>query len=526
MRSRIRPLLLFAPGAIVLAACGSTSTSGPSASPDPFSGSITVFAASSLTSPFNTAEKGLELDHPGFTAQYSYGSSQALVTQIINGAPADVIATANTSTMQQLVAKGLVDTPQAFVKNKLEIIVAPGNPKNIKTLADLATPGLSVVLAMAGVPVGDYATKALKAAKVSVTPKSLESDDALVVEQVESGNADAALVFVTDVVSAGSKVTGIAIPDAQNVIGTYEIAVLKSSTNTTAAQAFVDLGRVRGHPDRVALRRIPEGVVSRGVTRRPLLGLLIPAAVAVLFIALPLIGLLAHVDWSNLPSQLVSTDVLTALRLSLECSVIAVVISLVIGVPLAYLLARTSLPGRRIVRGLVTLPLVLPPVVGGIALQTALGRTTPIGTLLDHFGIVLPFSTAGAAIAEAFVGFPFLVITVEAGLRQRDDHFEEVAATLGARPWRRFWQVTLPLAAPSIAAGAALCWARALGEFGATITFAGSFPGTTETLPIAAYSSFEGSGQIGMAITLSLLLLAISVLVLVVLRDRWLGALR
>jgi molybdate transport system substrate-binding protein len=220
MKPRVRPILLFATGAIVLAACGSTSTSGPSASPDPFSGSITVFAASSLTSPFNTAEKGLELDHPGFTAQYSYGSSQALVTQIINGAPADVIATANTSTMQQLVAKELVDTAQAFVKNKLEIIVAPGNPKNIKTL-------------------GDYATKALKAANVTVTPKSLESDDALVVEQVESGNADAALVFVTDVVSAGSKVTGIVIPDAENVIGTYEIAVLKSSTNMTAAQAFV-----------------------------------------------------------------------------------------------------------------------------------------------------------------------------------------------------------------------------------------------------------------------------------------------
>ena len=247
---------------------------------------------------------------------------------------------------------------------------------------------------------------------------------------------------------------------------------------------------------------------------------------AVLFIALPLIGLLAHVDWGNLGAELVSADVLTALRLSLECSIIAVAIALVIGVPLAYLLARTSMPGRRLVRGLVTLPLVLPPVVGGIALQTAFGRSTPIGTVLEHFGIVLPFSTAGAALAEAFVGFPFLVITVEAGLRQRDDHLEEVASTLGARRWRRFWRVTMPLAAPSIAAGAALCWARALGEFGATITFAGSYPGTTETLPIAAYSSFEGSGQVGMAITLSLLLLAISILVLVVLRDRWLGALR
>jgi molybdate transport system permease protein len=189
--------------------------------------------------------------------------------------------------------------------------------------------------------------------------------------------------------------------------------------------------------------------VTGGVSRRPLIGLVIPAAVAVLFIALPLIGLLAHVDWSTLPAQLVSTDVLTSLRLSLECSVIAVVISLVIGIPLAYLLARTAIPGRRVLRGLVTLPLVLPPVVGGIALQTAFGTTTPIGTVLHNvFGIVLPFSTAGAAMAEAFVGFPFLVITVEAGLRARDDHYEEVAATLGARPWRRFWQVTLPLAAP------------------------------------------------------------------------------
>ncbi len=267
--------------------------------------------------------------------------------------------------------------------------------------------------------------------------------------------------------------------------------------------------------------------MNRGVTRRPLIGLVIPAALAVLFIVVPLGGLLLHVDWANLPGEITSTDVLTALRLSLECSLLAVAFSVVIGVPLAYLLARSALPGRRVVRALVTLPLVLPPVVGGIALQTALGTTTPIGTVLHTlFGISLPFTTLGAAVAEAFVAFPFLVITVEAGLRQRDDHLEEVAATLGARPWRRFWLITMPLAAPSIAAGAALCWARALGEFGATITFAGSFPGTTETLPIAAYSSFEGSGQVGEAITFSLVLLTISVLVLVVLRDRWLGALQ
>jgi len=235
-----RPILASFTAALALAACGSTSTGGgPSASPDPLNGTITVFAASSLTSTFNDAEKALEVDHPGFKAEYSYGSSQALVTQIVNGAPADVIATANTSTMQQLVTAGLVDTPQAFCKNKLEIIVAPGNPKHVTSLADLTMPGLSVVLADPSAPVGDYAAKALSMAGIKLTPKSLQLDDAEVVEQVESGNADAALVFVTDVVSADGKVTGVPIPDSENVIGTYEIAALKASSNQAAAQAFV-----------------------------------------------------------------------------------------------------------------------------------------------------------------------------------------------------------------------------------------------------------------------------------------------
>jgi molybdate transport system permease protein len=261
-----------------------------------------------------------------------------------------------------------------------------------------------------------------------------------------------------------------------------------------------------------------------GAAGRPLLGLYIPAAVAVLFILVPLVGLLAHASLADIGDALTSTAALTSLRLSLECSLLAVIVSAIVGVPLAYLLARTAMRGRRLLRGLVLLPLVLPPVVGGIALQSAFGRSTPIGGVLHSlFGVTLPFSTAGAVMAEAFVGLPFLVITVEAGLRQRDAGFEEVAATLGARPWRRFWLITMPLLAPSLTAGAALCWARALGEFGATITFAGSFPGTTETLPLAAYSAFEGSGAVSRAITLSLILLVISVSVLVGLRDRWLG---
>jgi len=267
--------------------------------------------------------------------------------------------------------------------------------------------------------------------------------------------------------------------------------------------------------------------VNRSAIARPLPGLVALALLAMLFIVGPLVGLLTRVDWGALPSALASPDVLTALRLSIECSLLALALSLVVGLPLAYVLARLALPGHRIARALVLLPMILPPVVGGIALQTVFGRTAPVGSFLHSvFGVTLPFSTAGAALAEAFVAFPFLVITVEAGLRQRDERYEEVAATLGAGPWHRFWHVTVPLLAPSIAAGSALCWARALGEFGATITFAGSFPGTTQTLPLAAYSAFEGSGQVGRATTLSFILLVISVAVLVGLRDRWLVRVR
>jgi molybdate transport system substrate-binding protein len=239
MKPGARPLLLSAAAAIGLAACGSSSSTASSASPDPFSGSITVFAASSLTRAFNSAEKGLEVDHPGFTATYSYAGSQALVTQIISGAPADVIATANTSTMAQLTAKGLVETPQAFCRNKLEIIVAPGNPLNIKTLADLNNPGVKLVIGDPSVPVGSYVTDIEASDGVHFTPVSLQLSDAAVLEQVESGDANAALVFVTDVIAAGSKVTGIPIPDAQNKIGTYDIAAVKASSNLADAEAFV-----------------------------------------------------------------------------------------------------------------------------------------------------------------------------------------------------------------------------------------------------------------------------------------------
>jgi molybdate transport system permease protein len=251
----------------------------------------------------------------------------------------------------------------------------------------------------------------------------------------------------------------------------------------------------------------------------PLL-LVLPALLAVGFLAIPLAGLLKQTAWSELPGELAKPQVLMALRLSLECSLGAVAISLLIGVPLAFLLARIEFPGRNLVRALTTLPMVLPPVVGGVALLLAFGRRGLAGQWLDRaFGITLPFTTAGAILAEAFVAMPFLVITTEAGLRAMDRRYEDASATLGAGRWTTFRRVTMPLIAPSLGAGAALCWARALGEFGATITFAGNLPGTTQTMPLAVYLALENDLQA--AVALSLVLLAVSLALLIAMRDRW-----
>ncbi|WP_328474333.1 ABC transporter permease [Actinoplanes sp. NBC_00393] len=250
--------------------------------------------------------------------------------------------------------------------------------------------------------------------------------------------------------------------------------------------------------------------------------LLLPAVVGLIFLILPLAGLLARTPWSTLPQRLAEPEVAQALKLSLLTSTLATAACLVLGVPLAWLLARVEFPGRRLVRALITVPLVLPPVVGGIALLLALGRRGLVGQWLDStFGITLPFTTAGVVIAEAFVALPFLVIAVEGALRGADTRYEEAAATLGASRWTSFTHVTLPLVAPGIAAGAVLCWARALGEFGATITFAGNFPGITQTMPLAVYQTME-SGDLEGAVVLSLILLAVSVTILAALRDKWL----
>jgi molybdate transport system permease protein len=245
------------------------------------------------------------------------------------------------------------------------------------------------------------------------------------------------------------------------------------------------------------------------------------AGVGVALLVLPLVGLVQRAPWSAVGAELGSAAAREALRLSLVCSVGALAVSVVLGLPLAWVLARVEFPGRSVVQALVTLPMVLPPVVGGVALLSVFGRRGLLGSWLGGTpGFPLPFTTRGVILAQAFVAMPFLVLAAEAGLRQMDRRYEEAAATLGARPWLRFRTVTVPLIAPSLAAGAALCWARALGEFGATVTFAGNFPGRTRTLPTAIYAGLQTDPDA--AVALSLVLLGVSLAVLVTLRGRWL----
>jgi molybdate transport system permease protein len=237
------------------------------------------------------------------------------------------------------------------------------------------------------------------------------------------------------------------------------------------------------------------------------------AALGAALFVLPLAGLVWRAPWTDLWRDLTAPEARTALRLSLICSLWATAISLAFGLPLAWVLARVPFPGRRLVRALVLVPLVLPPVVGGVGLLLAFGRRGLVGQHLDAwFGITLPFTTAGAVLAEAFVAMPFLVITAEAAFRGADRQYEDAARSLGARRWTVFRRVTLPLTWPALAAG----------EFGATITFAGNTPQRTTTIPLEVYLLLE-SGRLDSAIALSVVLLVVSVAVLAAMRDRWLG---
>jgi molybdate transport system permease protein len=253
----------------------------------------------------------------------------------------------------------------------------------------------------------------------------------------------------------------------------------------------------------------------------------IVAAIGLAFLALPLLGLLLRAPWPELPRLFASAAVLEALGLSLGTALVSTILCMLFGVPLAMLLSHSAgwpAVARRLLRAAITVPLVLPPVVGGIALLLLLGRRGLIGGWLASIGLGLPYTSAAVVVAQTFVAMPFLVFAVEGALGAADRRVEGAAATLGASRWQVFRYVTVPIVAPGIAAGAVLCFTRALGEFGATITFTGSLPGVTRTLPIASYLAMQTDPQ--EAIALALVLLLVSIGVLLALRDRWLPGVR
>ena len=264
--------------------------------------------------------------------------------------------------------------------------------------------------------------------------------------------------------------------------------------------------------------RTPSRAPSLG---RPPLLLLVPGSVGAALLVVPLVALVVDTPWSDLGAQLADPAVRDALWLSGLTSVLTVALCVLLGTPLAWLLARVEFPGRRLLRGLVAVPLVLPPVVAGVALVAALGRNGLLGgPLHDVTGWTIPYTTTAVVLAHTFVSLPFFVLSVEGALRTAGERFDVVAATLGADRWTTFRRVTLPLALPGVLAGCVLAWARSLGEFGATITFAGNFPGTTQTMPSLIYTTLQADPAA--ARTLSMLLLVVSIGVLVGLRRRWL----
>lgn len=254
-------------------------------------------------------------------------------------------------------------------------------------------------------------------------------------------------------------------------------------------------------------------------------GFLIIAITCAILIALPLVALIIRVPWTNFWSSLSSDAATTALFLSARTSLITTSLAVITGLPLAWLLAHRNFPGIAFVRALCVLPMVLPPVVGGVALLYAFGTKGLIGSALDNWwGIRLGFTQTAAILAQYFVAVPFFIVVMESAFQQFDQRLAHAARTLGAGPWRTFVTVTLPVVRPALIAGVVLTWARALGEFGATITFAGNTPGRTQTLPLAIYTAFESGDD--QALVLSFIMMAVSFVVLVLLRQHWISALK
>ena len=439
--------------------------------------------------------------NPDTTVTFNFAASSALVQQIQGGAPADVFASADGANMQKLVSGEQVTAePTVFAANELTIVVKPGNPEKVKSLADLADLDVVSLCARRG------AVRQVRAAGAHPGRRDHRrrrrsrkgADVKATLAAVSTGDADAAIVYMTDAKAAGTSVQSVRDPRVAEraTPSTRSRRSPRPRTRTSRTRG----SRTRSRPParrpcrasgscrrRLRVSRRGRGVPLVAVAPRPRRRRVLRAPA----------GRAAASARRGATCGTTSPDPAArdAIRLSIECSLWSTAFAVVFGVPLAYVLARARFPGRALVRALVVLPMVLPPVVGGVALLSAFQRNGGLvgGWIYDVFDFQFTFSKWGVVLAETFVAMPFLVITVEAGLRSMDRRYEDAAASLGAGRWTVFRRVTVPLIAPALIAGAALAWARALGEFGATITFAGNIQGRTQTTPLAVYLLLESN---------------------------------
>jgi molybdate transport system permease protein len=522
-------------------------TEAPSTPVGSAAGELTVFAAASLTDAFKEIGAAFEAAHPGSKVAFSFGASTQLRTQLEQGAQADVFASADQAQMDRARQANLIAAAdRVFVRNRLVVIVPKANPGGVRELQDLAKPGLKLVTAAPEVPIGVYTQTMLDRMvqdpafgpdfkdRVNANVVSREPNVRQVVAKVNLGEADAAVVYSSDVT-----------PDVAASLGTLDVPHRHPPRRAepldqrglhrlppeparagNAQEVGLHHGRLTERPDRPVEQLADRPITSRpGPTRRrrtlPSPGdslLLFGASLFGLLVLLPVVAIFGRVLPSGaLLATLGKPVVVEALRLTALTTLLTLLLSIALGTPLAWLLARRRFPGRSLLDSLIELPMVLPPAVAGIGLLMAFGRRGLFGPALEALGITVGFTTAAVVLAQLFVSAPFYVRAARSGFLAVDRELELVAHTLGVSSWATFWRVTVPVALPSLLGGAVMCWARALGEFGATIMFAGSFQGRTQTMPLAIYAALET--DLDAALVLSAILVAVSFLVLVLLRK-------
>ncbi len=418
---------------------------------------LTVYAAASLTDAFPKIAP---------SAKFSFAGSNALATQIQKGAPADVFASANMTLPTQLFQKNLCSKPVVFTRNTLVLIVPKSNPAKLHSVYDLRRPGIKLVIAGPGVPVGTYTLQILKnmnLTSVLSNVVSRETDVREVLAKVALGEADAGFVYSTDARTVPGKVTvhqDSGLGAAQGAVRNLHRLVERQQGGGAGVR---EPGRRQGGPEDPALVRLPaarqEEDVGGPPVKRALLAFLYfgVSAVALAFLALPIVALFVHVPPGQLVHQLSNPVVKDALVVSLKTTLIAQVVILLCGTPLAYLLATRRFAGRPLLVTLVELPLVLPPAVAGIGLLVAFGREGLLGSTLDVFGISIPFTQTAVTIAVIFVASPLYVRQAIAAFEAVDPDLVAASRTLGAGPVRTFFRIVLPLARGGLAAGEALC---------------------------------------------------------------------